>query len=164
MATGLVEMFLYNEWANRTLLEACRRLTSDQLAARPPGISGSISELMTHLVGGQQTFVLRTSGRQNEGELGRESPWPGIETIIEIAAMTSAELTAIARQTGDESVVLPYMGKRFQFPVRFFLTHAIEHGTEHRTEIKVALNQLGMSTPDLDGWAYATAMGYGAEA
>jgi uncharacterized damage-inducible protein DinB len=45
--------------------------------------------------------------------------------------------------------------------VSFFLTHALEHGVEHRTEIKVALSQLGVATPDLDGWAYATAMGCG---
>jgi hypothetical protein len=38
----------------------------------------------------------------------------------------------------------------------------LEHGVEHRTEIKLALAQLGVATPDLDGWPYAEAMGYGA--
>ena len=28
----------------------------------------------------KQTFILRTKGRQHEGELGRQSDWPGIET------------------------------------------------------------------------------------
>jgi hypothetical protein len=27
----------------------------------------------------------------------------------------------------------------------------------------VALAQMGIETPDLDGWSYASAMGYGAE-
>jgi hypothetical protein len=39
----------------------------------------------------------------------------------------------------------------------------VEHGVEHRTEIKVALAKMGIETPDLDAWSYAGAMGYGAE-
>lgn len=34
---------------------------------------------------------------------------------------------------------------------------------EHRTEVKVGLNQLGIETPDLDAWNYAAAKGYGTE-
>jgi hypothetical protein len=37
------------------------------------------------------------------------------------------------------------------------------HSTEHRTEVKVALAQIGVETPDLDGWPYATSAGYGQE-
>jgi hypothetical protein len=35
------------------------------------------------------------------------------------------------------------------------------HSAEHRTEVKVALAHLGVETPDLDGWPYALAAGYG---
>jgi uncharacterized damage-inducible protein DinB len=63
----------------------------------------------------------------------------------------------------DEEVVLPFQDKSYRFPKRFFLVHAIEHGTEHRTEIKVALSQIGVETPDLDGWNYAASAGYGQE-
>jgi uncharacterized damage-inducible protein DinB len=116
------------------------------------------------VAGSQQTFVLRTKGRQHEGfELGRDSEWPGIDRLIDVATSTSDELIAIAEAFEDEQVVLSYIGTRFQFPLRFFLAHAVEHGTEHRTEIKVALNQRGIDTPSLDGWEFATAMGYGAE-
>ena len=164
MNQPLVQAFAYNKLANSTLLEACRQLSDSQLDSRPPGVSGSVGELLTHLVGGQQTFVLRTRGRQNEGELTRQSPWPGIDTLIEIAAATSDELIAIAGAlTDDREADLPFMGKTYRFPVSFFLTHALEHAVEHRTEVKVALNQLGFATPDLDGWAFAAAMGYGRE-
>jgi uncharacterized damage-inducible protein DinB len=63
----------------------------------------------------------------------------------------------------DTEVDLPYSGRVFRFPASFFLAHAAEHGGEHRTEIKLALAQLGVETPDLDGWAYAAAAGYGQE-
>jgi uncharacterized damage-inducible protein DinB len=157
-------MFRYNRWANLTLLEACRDLTQDQMNSRPPHVSGSIAELMLHLVGSQQTFVLRTEGRQHEGEWTRESAWPGIDAVISVATRTSDQLIEIALALDiDTDVDLPYMSRVFRFPCRFFLTHAFAHGTEHRTEIKFALAEIGIETPDLDGWQYAAAAGFGDE-
>ena len=164
MNTGLAEMFRYNAWANRQLFEACRPLADEQLEARIRGISGSVRELLQHIAGGQQTFVLRTKGRQHEGELGRDSAWPGIDALVQIAAASSDELIAIAENLeDDEAVDLPYLGKAYRFPKRFFLVHAMEHSTEHRTEVKVALAQMGIETPDLDAWHYSVAAGYGQE-
>jgi uncharacterized damage-inducible protein DinB len=164
MANNFAEMFRYNAWANSELFNACRSLTDEQLDVHIQGISGSVRELLMHIVGGQQTFVLRTKGRQHEGELGRQSDWPGIETVIEIAARTSDELIAIAEQVKAEEVVdLFYQGKAYRYPKRFFLVHAMEHSSEHRTEVKVALAHIGIETPDLDGWHYALSAGYGQE-
>jgi len=164
MNKDLAEMFRYNAWANRELFEACRSLTEEQLGVQVRGISGSVRELLLHIAGGQQTFVLRTKGRQHEGELGRQSDWPGLDTVIQIAASTSEELISIAEQLeGDEQVVLAYQGQTCCYPKRFFLVHAMEHSTEHRTEVKVALAHMGIETPDLDGWHYSQAAGYGQE-
>jgi uncharacterized damage-inducible protein DinB len=161
---GLAEILRYNRWANDTLLDACRSLTDQQLDAVTPGTSGTVRVLLMHIVGGQQTFVLRTRGRQHEGELHRESTWPGWDQLLRIAAETGDELIAIAESVAPGAEVdLPYAGKAYRFPVRFFLIHAAEHSIEHRTEIKIALAQMGVETPDLDAWAYAGAMGYGAE-
>ena len=161
---GLVEMMRYNAWANRTLLDACRELTDQQLDARLPVTSGSSRELLIHIVGGQQTFVLRTKGRQHEGELHRGSAWPGMDEIIRLAARTSEELISIAEQLDPERETdLPYLGTVYRYPTRFFLVHAAAHGVEHRTEVKLNLAHAGLDTPDLDGWAYGEAAGYGAE-
>ncbi len=72
------------------------------------------------------------------------------------------DLIAIAESLdADGDVDLPYMDKTYRFPTSFFLVHAVEHGVEHRTEVKVALARLGFETPDLDGWAYAASRGFG---
>ena len=164
MNKDLAEMFRYNAWANRELFSACRSLTEEQLDIHIQGISGSVRELLMHIAGGQQTFILRTKGRQHEGELGRQSDWPGIETVIQITASTSDELITIAEQLKDNEVVdLSYQGKTYRYPKRFFLVHAMEHSTEHRTEVKVALAHIGIDTPDLDGWNYSQSAGYGQE-
>jgi len=165
MNEGLAEVFRYNRWANLTLIDACRSLGDEHLDARVPGTSGTIRELLLHVFGGQQTLVLRTMGRQHEGnELNRSSGWPGFDVLREVTERSSDRLVEIAAGLDEDSdVALPYMGRTYVYPKRFFLTHAAEHGVEHRTEIKLALAQLGVQTPDLDGWAYCTAAGYGRE-
>jgi uncharacterized damage-inducible protein DinB len=72
MNKALAEMFRYNAWANRELFGACRSLTEGQLDMRIQGISGSVRELLMHIAGGQQTFVLRTKGRQLVPSLERQ--------------------------------------------------------------------------------------------
>ena len=162
MNGGLVEMFEYNRWAMAELIEACRGLPPEILKTRVAGVSDTVGALLAHVVGGQQTFVLRTKGRQHEGELTRRSALPGFDELARLADESAAELIEVARNVADDATVdLSYQGKVFRYRVRFFLVHAIEHATEHRTEIKVALGSLGIATPDLDGWQYAAARGYG---
>lgn len=157
-------MLRYNRWATLTLLEFCRSLSAAQLAAHEPGSSGPVRELLVHIVGAQQTFALRTRGRQHEGELSRKSPWPGLDALISAATTSADELVAIAEALDvDSDVDLPHLGKTYRSPKSFFLVHAVEHGVEHRTEVKVALARLRLETPDLDGWSYAAFRGFGAE-
>ena len=164
MNAPLADLFRYNRWANLMLIDACGELTAEQLDARGSGTSGSIRELLLHVVGGQQTSILRTKGRQHEGELGRGSPWPGIDVLRSIAVSTSDELIRIAvGMETDPEVDLPWRGKVYRYPMSFFLLHALEHGVEHRTEIKVTMAELGVKRPDLDAWPYSEAAGYGKE-
>lgn len=164
MNAPFAQMLRYDKWATLTLIEACRSLDEAQLDARITAASGSVRELLVHVVGGQQTQALRTKGRQHEGELHRKSVWPGFDTLTEIATRASDELIAIAEALdADRDVDLPFQGKTYRFPASFFLTHAVEHGVEHRTEIKLILGSNGIETPDLDGWSYSAAAGYGQE-
>jgi uncharacterized damage-inducible protein DinB len=164
MNAPLAEMLRYNKWANLVLFEACRTLTDAQLDSQALGASGSVRVLLTHIACGQQTFVLRTKGRQHEGELNRASSWPGFDTLLDVITQSSDQLIAISEGLGtDRDVDLSYLGKVHRFPVSFLLVHAVAHGVEHRTEIKLTLAQLGLETPDLDGWPYSAAAGYGRE-
>jgi uncharacterized damage-inducible protein DinB len=164
MSKALADCLRYNRWANLILIDACRQLTAEQLDTRATHSSRSVRELLSHLVGSELTFVLRTKGRQHEGESRRVDTWPGFEVLRELAASSGDDLIAIAaRLDEDDLVALPYQGKTYEYPKSFFLLHAIEHGVEHRTEIKVALGLIGVETPDLDGWFYAPAAGYGRE-
>jgi uncharacterized damage-inducible protein DinB len=62
MNLGLVEMLRYNAWAGRTLLDACRDLTDAQLQAQLAVTSGSVRDLLLHIVGGQQAYIHLVQG------------------------------------------------------------------------------------------------------
>src|SRR2546421_5050105 len=128
MNTPLAHIFQYNKWATLTLLDACAALTEDQLDMRFTTASGSVRELLVHIVGGQQTFVLRTKGRQHEGELNRGSAWPGFDTLRRLAVESSDDLIATAEALDEDADVdLPWQGNSLYYPKSFFLAHAIEH-------------------------------------
>src|SRR5713226_8404674 len=162
MSKALADCLRYNRWANLILIDACRGLTEEQLDTRASQSSRSVRDLLSHIVGSELTFVLRTKGRQHEGESRHVDTWPGFEVLREVAASSGDDLIAIAAGLDqDELVALPFRGKKYEYPKSFFLLHAIEHGVEHRTEIKVTLALIGIETPDLDGWPYSPAAGYG---
>jgi uncharacterized damage-inducible protein DinB len=164
MSKALADCLRYNRWANLILIDACRGLTAEQLDTRATHSSRSVRELLSHIVGSELTFVLRTKGRQHEGESRHVDGWPGFEVLRDVAGSSGDDLITIAAGLDeDELVALPHRGKAYEYPKSFFLLHAIEHGVEHRTEIKVALALIGIETPDLDGWFYAPEAGYGRE-
>jgi uncharacterized damage-inducible protein DinB len=164
MNAGLAQAFRYNRWANQRILEACRGLTDHQLDTSVPGTGRTIRELLIHVVSSQLTFVLRTKGRQHEGEASRLDPWPGIDEVIAAAQASSDELVDIAAALDEDvEVGLPWQGKVYRYPKSFFLAHALEHGTEHRTEMRIGLEIVGAIAPELDGWEFATSAGYGTE-
>jgi uncharacterized damage-inducible protein DinB len=165
MSTALADCLRYDRWANLALIDGCRGMTEEQLGLRATPSSRSVAELFQHLAGSELTFVLRTKGWQHEGESRHvDGAWPGFEVLRDVLASTGDELSAIAEGLDDgELVVLPYQGERFEYPKGFFLLHAVQHGVEHRTEIKVTLALNGIETPDLDAWFYSEAAGYGRE-
>ena len=164
MNLGLVELLRYNAWASRTLLDACRDLTDAQFQAGLAVTSGSVRDLLLHIVGGQQAYINLVQGLSDASGLDRNRPWPGMAQLIVVADQTSQELVSLAEQLDPMSEVdLAHHGKLHRYPKRFLLASAVEHGVRHRTEVSVNLASIGLPMPDLDGWAYGRSVGYGRE-
>jgi uncharacterized damage-inducible protein DinB len=45
-------------------------------------------------------------------------------------------------------------GEPFEIRAEIILIQAINHATEHRTNITTILAQQGAPTPDIDGWSF----------
>lgn len=152
--TRLVEdLFRQNEWANLRLIAACRALTDAQLDAATVGAFGTIRQTLTHLVGGEATYVHRLGGTPAR-RFARDEPWPGfgaLEAVVRDAA------TGLIERAGASLAPIAFEGESTDPEV--ILVQALNHGTEHRGQVCTILTSLGVEPPALDGWTWGEATG-----
>jgi uncharacterized damage-inducible protein DinB len=150
---NLARLFEHNHWANLQIIDACLKLSDEQLDAEPHGAAyGSIRNTLLHIVTSQQGYLrlltLPLEQRQERIEVPiselRESARTSGEGFVTLAR-DQARLASLTRlQTHDGYVVDPWV----------IMVQAINHATEHREQIKLALTSLGITPPNLDGWTY----------
>jgi len=154
----LERLFAHNHWANQQIIEACSNLDARLLDADPKSATrGSIRITLWHLVAAQQNYLSLLTGSVPR------SSWqaaPDFDQLQKAATMTGEGLIALAReeqaealkeklQTRDGDLVSPWV----------VIVQAINHATEHREQIKSMLSSLGVTPPNIDGWAYGEAAG-----
>ena len=159
MTPGLINLYLHNEWANRTLIDACSYLSDDQLDAEDfAGVYGSIRATLLHIVSAQERYVQRLIGATlTQGE---EVGFISFGRLLESSDESGARLTELAEDTDLElQIASNFMGKKFEVKRWLILLQAINHATEHRTQIKTMMSAIGVTPPELDGWTFGYASG-----
>jgi uncharacterized damage-inducible protein DinB len=159
MASLFLDAIDHHIWSTEVLIDACHEMTPEQLATRTHPTFGSVLETLRHLVA-VDTWYLTF--------FPVEQPPP----IDEKAETTLPELrSAIGRNRdlwhqvlaqavdGDEEIVEHGDGWDFYSPLGFRLAQVVHHGTDHRSQIWIALTNSGVAAPDMDLWAYGEATG-----
>lgn len=153
MTSILVKLFEHNHWANLRAVAACAGLTDAQLDATVPGTAGSVRDTLMHIAGAEQRYVMRLSGRQPT--YGERDGWPGAERLQEALDESGRALIDLAgRADPDEALRGERQGKPYELPVAIVYAQAINHATEHRSQIATILTQQGVESPDFSGWAW----------
>lgn len=150
----LSTLYSHHLWANLALLEACTKLTSEQLAARIPGSFGTIYETLEHIVTSEQSYFSRisTGQRLNRPE---NAPHLSMDDMRASLQNTGNGLIEWAPKVQpDDTVVIDWDGTPRDVPKTILLTQVINHATEHREQIKAIMTELGIEPPDLQGWEY----------
>jgi uncharacterized damage-inducible protein DinB len=148
----LAKLFEHNNWANSQIIQACSALSDEQLDAEPLSATiGSIRLTLLHLVASQQGYLslltLPVEARHNVP--------PAFADLQQAANASGEGLLALARdepskhlktqlRTTDGYFVEPWV----------VMVQIINHATEHREQISSMLSALGVTPPNLDGWAY----------
>jgi hypothetical protein len=80
---------------------------------------------------------------------------PDLATLREHARRSGEAFIAYAETVeGNPILDVTWHGQSYEMPAALFLVQAINHATEHRTQIKTALTQAGITPPELDGWTW----------
>lgn len=151
----LIKLFEHNHWANQQIIRACAALSDEQLDEQPhTATKGTIRQTLIHLVQSQRGYLALLTLPVSE----RPAPSVNIADQEQHERESGQGLIALAKgeiklysntrlQTKDGYLVDPWV----------VLLQAINHATEHREQINSMLTALGVTPPDLDGWAYGEA-------
>ncbi len=148
----LARLFEHNNWANQQIIQACSALSDGQLDAEPQSATkGSIRLTLLHLVGSQRGYLAlltlpveaRLYASLEFTELQKVASVSG-KALLALARDESSKLAKTHLQTKDGYFVEPWV----------VMVQIINHATEHREQISSMLSALGVTPPNLDGWAY----------
>jgi uncharacterized damage-inducible protein DinB len=158
MNEALVALFLHNRWANERLLEVCAQLDEAQLDASDPGTYGTVAATLTHLAGAEQRYLQRMTDQAPEVAVREADGFPGFDQLRTALRQSGDGLIAVAERAEPGRLVRGLsQGQPAQIRLEHLLVQAINHATEHRTNITTTLAQQGIQAPQLDGWAFALA-------
>ena len=158
----LAELFRHNLWANLTLIDLCATLPDEILEtnvpgtyrrhprdARPPGRARRSATLSAYRSGGFQSD--ESNPYPGRDAAPRSSLTPCASTRVKSGEGFIAYAETVE---GNPTLQVTWHDQSYEMPAALFLVQAINHATEHRTQIKTALTQAGITPPELDGWTW----------
>jgi len=164
MDAGFVALFRHHAWASDRVLAACEALPADHLEFLVQGTFGGLGATLRHLVEAEERYVrgLRgeiAPGPDAAGGIDRPVPpealAPSVRDLRSRAATSAAALIELAEVTPPDAVVMAtHQGELAVIRAITFFIQALDHGGEHRAQIRHSLTILGYDPPDIDGWAY----------
>jgi uncharacterized damage-inducible protein DinB len=154
MGQVLAEIFRHNRWATVELLKFCQGVDDAVLDTPLDGLYGTPRELLVHLVSAERRY----SGRLHDlatAQVDEDQDFPGWDALVASAQDTGQILTELAdRVDQDWTIEAAWQGKEWEMDGSMQLIQAIDHATEHRTQVRDALTRHGLEPPELDGWSY----------
>jgi uncharacterized damage-inducible protein DinB len=146
---ALVVAFQHKTWSTIEVLEACRSLTPEQLAAAVPGTYGSIHATLQHLVGSDESYLFKLTGVRHFPELHDENDPPPLPELIERTARAGTGWSDLAARPDQHlREVVTRDGWRTQAVI--LLVQALHHANEHRSQVLTIIGARGFDLPGID--------------
>jgi uncharacterized damage-inducible protein DinB len=156
MASHLEEIFSHNRWANVKIFNFCAGLDDAVLDASAIGCYGTVRETLLHLANSEADYFALLTSTKTE-ELKRvDDRIPPVQEIATFSTKFGEGLIQCARDIPEGHVLDGTFddGVKYRFPAAGIFIQAINHATEHRTQIATILTQQGIEPLNLDGWTY----------
>jgi len=149
-----LDLFVYNAWANRIILDAAARLPDEQYFRDLKSSFGGVHGTLCHMVWVEQVWLHRWMGRPNPA-VAQGKDLRSLEEVRERWAAVEAERGAFVATITDERLaetrlVKPSSGGEYIHTFRQMFRHFINHSAYHRGQIVTFLRQLGHTAPSTD--------------
>lgn len=144
----------YTLWADRTLLEALRTVTPEDLTRATGTAHGSVVGTLQHVLAAEQVWLARLVGAPAPERpspdlladrlslaMAFEEVWSQLEFFL--ASLSPAQVAA-------DIAFVRRNGEALTLPLRQVVFHLAAHGVHHRGQVSAQLRQLGYQPPELD--------------
>ena len=157
MQDDIASLFAYDRWANRKVLDACRKLSVEQYVAEPvPGWS-SVRSTIYHIALATE-FNLRTLGGAPEDPIPTEADLATVDDVVQLQEHAYRRFEQLRPTLTPEwlntVLTLRAVGRTFTLPRWAMLRHIVNHSTYHRGQVASKLKQFGIeqSITDFFWW------------
>lgn len=159
MNEALREAFRHNSWATRELLDTCRGLSEEQLAAPAPGAFGGILATFNHIVRSDAGYARRMADGEGPAWLDQWDELVDVDRLAARVEETAQLWERVLSEPVDAERVIVVDGGTNEVRAGVFVAQALHHGNAHREQICAILTGLGIEPPDVQAWGYAWATG-----
>lgn len=176
MNESLLFLSRHNLWATKTLLDVCRTLTPEQLAAPATATYGSIIETFNHLITSDGGYLKSLGGPMTTWVAAREQElekypehWindEAREQIVDLDELTLRVEEAerlwdsffASEEFDPDRLCILDLGT-YECPAGIVMAQSFHHGSLHREQICAMLTGFGIEPPDIQPWGFADATG-----
>jgi uncharacterized damage-inducible protein DinB len=154
----------YNYWANRRILARAETLTQAQVSEKAPYMWDSIIRTMAHVLGAEWIWRQRFQEGISPTAILNQDQFTTLELLNARWAEEEAKMRVYLSGLSDADLdhVFEYKntaGQAFRRPVWQILTHVVNHGTQHRSEVALSLTNFDRSPGDMDLTVYLAQQG-----
>jgi uncharacterized damage-inducible protein DinB len=156
----LHDAFAHHAWATIRLIDVCQDLQPQDLRHAVPGTRGPIIETLAHIVDGDtwDLDVLEARSLADAEEAGLE-----LGALRAATQRNAARWSSFMSRSPDPDAMVtevdPADGFRRVAPVGMRLAAALQHGSDHRSQICTALTTLDVPPPAIDVWTFGVELG-----
>jgi uncharacterized damage-inducible protein DinB len=152
MQDEVVALLAYDRWANRKVLDACRKLTAEQYVAEPaPGWS-SVRSTVYHIALVTE-WHLRTLAGDPDDSIPTEADLATVddtERLLERGYRRFEELQPMMTPEWLNTPLLLRRAGNATLPPWAMLRHIVNHSTYHRGQVASKLKRFGVEQPTTD--------------
>ena len=154
----------YNYWANWRIVARVESLTDVQIAERAPYMWESILRTLAHTLGAEWLWRQRIQAGMSPTSSEYQAQFTTLALLKASWAEEEVAMRAYLAGLDDNDLerVVEYTttnGDTFRRPLWQILTHVVNHGTQHRSEVAVYLTHFDRSPGNMDISAYLIEQG-----
>jgi uncharacterized damage-inducible protein DinB len=158
MQDDVVALFAYDRWANRKVLDACRKLTAEQYISAPIAGWSSVRSTIVHIALATD-FNLRSLASDPDDCIPTEVELATVDDaarVLERAYRRFEELRPLLTPERLNAVLtLRWPGNTAILPQWALLRHIVNHSSYHRGQIASKLKRFGIEQPNTDFFFWA---------